>query len=147
METFLSSFVPVFIFQGDTLKEYSTGFTLFWGLFVAVIFIVFAILVLLSQHKQSVHLTETKRADANEKLVKARDLEIEKITKDHAELSEDYEAIKTEHTTLVGITVKELLNFWATKEQMEAENEDLRRQLRIKDAADRLEAVRRGERK
>lgn len=83
-------------------------------------------------------MTETKRADANEKLVKTRDIQIadlekqlEEKTEQCAEKTEDFDSIAVEYKTLAGINIKALLEFWAERDRLLAENADLKEDNRI----------------
>lgn len=84
------------------------------------------LIILLSKRKEDLHLTETKRADANANLVKTRDQELQDSKKQGQEYKEELDTITVEYRTLAGINLKELFEFWERKEEFEGQHEILK---------------------
>ncbi len=107
---------------------------------VVGIIIIFAIgfIVFISKRRLEIQLTDTMRADALEKLLKTRDAEVLEITKSYNvtlkekdKIAEDKNSLEIEYKTLLGINVKELMDYWLIKEDIEAQIKNLQSQLRV----------------
>ena len=113
------------------LPDYLTGFNFLMGLFTFLILVAAAIIVLLVRGKGEVATLQVDRAVAAEALVKTRDAEKLGLEARNKTLEEELEEVTAEHRTLAAIDVAKLFEFWAQKEQIEAEMLDLKRQIRI----------------
>lgn len=109
-----------------------------WWAVGVIVFIGAALILLLSKKREDVQLMEGKRADALEKLLKTRDIEIQdldnKISQLEKELAihkEDLDSITSEYKTLAGIIISELCNYWQEREVTLAEMADIKQQNRI----------------
>jgi hypothetical protein len=96
-----------------------------WGLLGILILAICAGLIVMSKTREEVQITEGKRADANEKLVKTRDVELSDCQKDLVECQKDLERLKLEYKTVVGIKIEELVKHWNNKIEFEARFENV----------------------
>lgn len=117
----------LFLFLPDWLT--ATNFLI--GVFMFLILIVGAFIVLIVRGRSEVSTLQSDRATAAEALVKTRDAEIVELKKSNAELEEELESVTAEHRTLVGVSIAALMEFWLIKEDIEARNRDLERDLRV----------------
>ena len=108
-----------------------TGFNFLMALFGVLLLIGGALIVLIVRGKGEVTSIHLERAVSAEALVKTRDAEIITLNKRIDELEEELEGLTSEHRTIVGISIAELMEFWAEKEEKEAELDDLKRQVRV----------------
>lgn len=82
------------------------------GIIVFIVAIAVALIIILSKKREEVQLTTEKRADANEKLLKARDVELEDCTKRCEKCKEELEDVTAELRAISGVKVQELIE-WA----------------------------------
>lgn len=101
------------------------------GIFVFIVLLGGYLVVYYVRRPSEISALQLDRATAAEALVKTRDSEIVRLKEQIDELKEDLESIGTEHKTLIGISIGELMAFWATKEEIEAKVLDLEHQLRV----------------
>lgn len=113
------------------LPDWLTGMNFLIALFLSLLALAGIFAALLIGGRKEVSGLQLARADAAEGLVKLRDTTIIERDKEVEALELELEEVTAEHRTLVGIKVAELLEFWQVKELIEAENKDLKRDLRI----------------
>ncbi len=113
------------------IPEWLTAGNFLIGVFGLAMVIAGAFVVLLLRGRSEVSSIQIDRATAAEALVKTRDAEIVALEKQVGELEEELESITAEHRTITAISLAKLFEFWATKEQTEANMADLQREIRI----------------
>jgi hypothetical protein len=107
------------------------GVNIVWALLGIAILVGMALIILLSKRREDVQLIETKRADANEKMVKTREAEIADLTKRCEKAEEELEDTTAELRAVIGIKVKDLIEWWAIMEAREAHFRSVERDNRI----------------
>lgn len=113
------------------IPDWLTGYNFLVGLFALLVVIGGSILALLVKGREGVSTLQVDRAIAAEALVKTREAEIIILNARIISLEEELEGLTAEHRTIVGISIAKLMEFWSRKETIEAETEDLRRQVRV----------------
>jgi hypothetical protein len=109
------------------LQEYATV----WFFLGIAILAGVALLILFSKQREDVQLTETKRADANEKYAKIKERELDECESECAECKNEKEKLTLEYKALASIIIRELSNHWIHKEEDEARYEDMKQKLAI----------------
>lgn len=125
------------ILFADDLSWWSSLDTI-WKILGILFIIAVALIILLSKGRVEVQEIETKRADASDKLVKVRDLQIADLTKEKGDLTEqnekldeELEEVTGEYRAVLGIKISELMEFWAEKENIQAQIVMQNREIRI----------------
>lgn len=113
------------------IPEWLTVSNFLIGLFGLLTMIGGTIVVLLLRAKTEVGTIQLDRANAAEALVKTKDAVILGLEAKIEELEEELESVTAEHRTIVGITIADLMKFWAQKESIEAQIEDLEHEIRV----------------
>lgn len=111
--------------------SWATGFNILIALLSLLITLGIALLILMSKRREEIHSTETKRADANEGLVKVRDTELADCNKRCEKCNEELEDVTSEYRAITSIHVKDLLAYWQTRDAEMAEKDELKRQIRV----------------
>lgn len=114
-----------------SLPDWATGFNFLIGIVIFLALIGAAFIVIVARGKTDVGTLQVDRANALEGILKLRDATIIEVQGKHDVIEDELESVTAEHRTLVGLKVAELMEFWASKEAMEAEIRDLKREIRI----------------
>lgn len=114
-----------------SLPEWATGFNFLVGVVVFLALIGAAFVIIVARGRTDVGTIQVDRANALEGILKIRDATIIEVQTKHDAIEDELESVTAEHRTLVGLKVAELMEFWANKETLEAENRDLKREIRI----------------
>lgn len=117
--------------EGITVTQLTTFVITVIGFLVVV---GVALIIILSKKREDVQLTDQKRADASEKLLKTRDLELEDCNKLCEKCREELEDVTAEYRALSGVNLAELVEFWKDYKDWMVEHNKLKRQLRIAQA-------------
>lgn len=113
------------------MPEWLTAGNFLLAVFAFATLVAGAFVVLVLRGRSEVSAIQVDRATAAEALVKLRDAEIATQNEQIEDLEEELESVTAEHRTLTAIDMAQLFKFWAQKEAIEAEMEDLRREIRI----------------
>ncbi|MGB4824032.1 MAG: hypothetical protein WBP82_03875 [Leuconostoc mesenteroides] len=96
---------------------------------LAVVSLIGNIYQLKHNKSEIIHKTDTKTVASQEKLLENQDKEIHKLKEDYEELKKLFdeselgrEALRSEYKVLVGIDIKEILNFSALKTTIELQH-------------------------
>lgn len=96
-----------------------------------IILLAVGLVVFLSKRRIEIQLADTLRADALEKLLKVKEIELVLVTKERDEAISDKKSLEIEYKALLGIDIKELMDFWLIKESIEAKIKNVEGELRI----------------
>lgn len=113
------------------LPEWANGVNFLLAVFGLGVTLLSAWLLISARRSTDISTLQVDRATAAEALLKIRENELTALHTLHTETEEELEAVTAEHRTLSGIKVQELMAFWADREQILAEVEDYKREIRI----------------
>lgn len=119
------------LLQNPTWSSWITLGNALIGLVIFCGVVALAVLIVLSKKREEVHTTETKRADANEKLLKTRDNQLEDLEKRCSNCSEELEDTTTELRAVSSIKINELVEYWMEYTTHKAHVIQLEKELRI----------------
>lgn len=119
--------IMLLLLQGDIFKDYAVV----WFFLGIAILVGAALIVIFSKGREDVQITETRRADANEKYAKLKEKELEDCKSDCDDIEKEKKALELEYKALASINIKELVIHWANKEADEARYLDMKDKLGI----------------
>jgi len=90
--------------------------TAIWAVLGILLLIAGSAVVLMATTRKETQTSTRELATANADLAKTRELEIADITKKYSKQGVELEDITSEYRALVGIDIKVLMDYWATRE-------------------------------
>ncbi len=103
----------------------------FYVVLGGVVLAILAVVVLFSKRFQFLNKTESELATSNINLVKTRDIQLEDASKVLEGVKLELKSLGSEYKAVVSIDIQELLDFWAEKNFIEAENKRLKAEIKV----------------
>lgn len=112
-------------------ETWYSGTMAVWAVLTILLLIAGAAIILMSTARKEVQQSTRELATSNADLVKTRDAQIADLTKKLEKQGIELEDVTSEYRALAGITIKILMDYWATREHEIAEKQSVMQDNRI----------------